>query len=88
MHCPYTSVTASMWSEWGSWSDCSETCQGGTRYRRRQCQNGNDCAGTNVVVEYCNTDRPCHGSEFSDIVETIIRQTTEVLQLKQFQVGA
>lgn len=55
--------SVSTWSAWGSWSDCSQTCQGGTRYRRRQCQNGNYCQGSNIAVEYCNSDRPCDGSK-------------------------
>ena len=59
-----TPISGSAWSEWGSWSDCSQTCQGGTRYRRRQCQNGNDCEGSNVLLEYCNSDVPCEESKF------------------------
>ena len=56
-------LSGSSWAEWGSWSGCSTTCQGGTRLRRRQCSNGNDCTGSNVEVQYCNSDIPCNGSE-------------------------
>ena len=52
-------LLAATWNTWGSWSECSQTCQGGTRFRRRTCQNGNLCNGTNVGVEYCKSNVPC-----------------------------
>ena len=47
------------WGGWGSWSGCSETCQGGTRFRRRNCRNGNICEGANNQVEFCNSEISC-----------------------------
>lgn len=49
------------WSNWGKWSDCSAKCGGGTRKRRRRCNNpkpkkgGKKCSGKNREVEKCNT---------------------------------
>ncbi len=54
-------LAAVEWASWGSWSGCSQTCQGGTRFRRRNCQNGNVCNGTSIDVEFCNHDVPCTG---------------------------
>ena len=64
----YKFMTGSSWGEWGSWGECSMTCQGGTRLRRRQCTNGNDCPGSNVEVQYCNTGTPCDGSKYFSLV--------------------
>ena len=49
------------WSKWGKWSDCSAKCGGGTRKRRRRCNNpkpkkgGKKCSGKNRELEKCNT---------------------------------
>ena len=42
------------WSAWSSWSSCSASCDGGTMYRTRRCNNhtpscgGSDCSGSNI----------------------------------------
>ena len=48
-----------MWSEWGSWDDCSADCDGGTRTRKRGCLNGaageaDGCPGSSQDEEQCN----------------------------------
>lgn len=43
------------WSDWGSWSSCSQTCNGGRRSRTRTCEDGADCEGSNIDIEQCNT---------------------------------
>ncbi len=59
------------YSEWQEWSECSLTCGGGTRHRRRLCDNpvpiqggrmcdGADDNGVEVVSEDCNVE-PCPG---------------------------
>ena len=54
------------WSEWGNWTECSVSCEGGTRMRSRVCDNpttegsGADCVGDDTDTEQCNTQRcPC-----------------------------
>jgi len=49
------------WSQWGQWSACSKTCQGGSRTRSRTCNKGagtSNCYGPLVHKELCNT-QPC-----------------------------
>ena len=31
------------WSEWGQWSPCTATCNGGMHYRSRECLGGSSC---------------------------------------------
>lgn len=55
------------YSEWSEFTDCSKTCEGGQKHRRRTCSNPspqlgvNDCAGLGRDVEYinCNSDIRC-----------------------------
>ena len=58
-HPPYSFSLASSWATWGSWSECSATCQGGTQIRHRTCQNGNYCPNADFQVQYCNSKIPC-----------------------------
>ena len=46
------------WGSWGSWSTCSQTCNGGIRYRTRSCVGGTTCTGSNIEKQRCNTN-PC-----------------------------
>ncbi|CAH3044521.1 unnamed protein product, partial [Porites evermanni] len=49
-----------MWSPWGSWSQCSKTCEHGTRKRTRLCNhpepafNGTFCAGIGHETQNCS----------------------------------
>ena len=43
-----------VWSSWGSWFPCSQTCGGGRRTRRRDCSIG-ACVGERVRSERCRT---------------------------------
>ena len=44
------------WSDWSSWDECSEECDGGIQSRSRQCQSGEegDCAGSATDEQQCN----------------------------------
>ncbi|XP_039512123.1 SCO-spondin [Pimephales promelas] len=50
------------WSVWSSWTDCSKSCGGGVRSRRRDCDrpirggDGDYCEGLRTEVVTCNTD--------------------------------
>ena len=47
------------WTDWTSWSDCSETCGDGSHYRIRHCANptpmygGKNCSGEPLHGESC-----------------------------------
>ncbi|XP_061570036.1 SCO-spondin [Cololabis saira] len=66
------------WSQWSNWTDCTKSCGGGMRSRRRSCDSpapegeGNYCEGLGTKVLSCNTDHcpvaPCSqvpGTAFS-----------------------
>lgn len=52
------------WGPWGAWDECTASCGGGYRSRRRKCDNpspqsgGQDCQGSNIDFEMCNIE-PC-----------------------------
>ena len=55
-----------VWNTWGSWRQCSKTCDTGTRRRERSCMgtnNTNDCTtdqgGVDHETESCNTQKCC-----------------------------
>ncbi len=56
-----------VWSSFGEWSTCTETCGGGTQQRTRTCTNprpangGADCVGNDFEPQPCNK-APCPGS--------------------------
>ncbi|XP_016091061.1 LOW QUALITY PROTEIN: SCO-spondin [Sinocyclocheilus grahami] len=49
------------WSDWSSWTDCSKSCGGGVKSRRRDCDrpvrggDGDYCEGLGTEVILCNT---------------------------------
>ena len=54
-------------SQWSNWTDCSETCFGGSRVRVRYCNNpfpkfgGKDCVGSRKEFQGCNEEIRCQG---------------------------
>jgi hypothetical protein len=54
---------------WSMWSECSETCDNGTRSRRRSCTNpaprqgGEICYGLREMIETC-VNEECSESKF------------------------
>ncbi|XP_076096227.1 coadhesin-like [Mytilus galloprovincialis] len=50
-----------VWGSWGSYGDCTHTCGGGKKARRRSCNNpvpsngGDDCSGDTYNIADCNT---------------------------------
>ncbi|KAM6977691.1 SCO-spondin [Aplochiton taeniatus] len=66
------------WEQWSNWTDCTKSCGGGIRSRRRDCNSpsqegeGDYCEGLGTEVISCNTDHcpvaPCSevpGTAFS-----------------------
>ena len=60
------------WSSWLEWSECSVSCEGGTKTRDRTCDNpapdtdGTPCAGSNTETTNCN-NKVCPGNLFTVI---------------------
>jgi hypothetical protein len=54
------------WSVWSDWSMCSRTCDRGTKYRQRRCQQprhgGATCRGDNKQIMDCYQE-PCYGNQ-------------------------
>ncbi|XP_017347550.1 A disintegrin and metalloproteinase with thrombospondin motifs 2 [Ictalurus punctatus] len=50
------------WGQWTKFGSCSRTCEGGVRFRTRQCDNpipangGRTCYGNNYEFQLCNTE--------------------------------
>lgn len=61
---------AGMWSNWGAYESCSETCQSNvntvpTQIRRRTCNGGTfgqTCPGSSVGTRNCSERAPCPGN--------------------------
>ncbi|XP_046996594.1 semaphorin-5A [Schistocerca americana] len=47
-----------LWSEWSSWSPCSEECGGGQQHRTRVCEDKpENCEGLSRMSRQCNTHK-------------------------------
>ncbi|PIK58828.1 hypothetical protein BSL78_04287 [Apostichopus japonicus] len=65
---PYCPIDGA-WSDYGDWSDCSQTCDTGVQIRERRCDNpppqhgGQNCTGVSREQKECRNRRPCpiHG---------------------------
>lgn len=64
--CLYTNIAVNkpyngQWSYWDAWSDCSVSCGGGVRTRKRSCtepppeNGGDDCVGVSIQSDTCNS---------------------------------
>ena len=48
-----------VWGPWSDWTECSKTCEAGSRHRGRQIEkeainNGTECTGEELEEEVCN----------------------------------
>ena len=48
-----------VWGPWSDWTECSKTCEAGSRHRERQIEkeavnNGTECTGEELEEEVCN----------------------------------
>lgn len=61
------------WGQWSNWMECTKSCGGGVRSRKRECDSpspegeGSFCEGLGTEVIACNTDH-CPGT-FTKCVE-------------------
>ena len=57
-------LVAGSWGSWDSWTDCTVTCNGGTKQRERECDDpqaandGTPCYGDDLQIITCNS-QPC-----------------------------
>ncbi|XP_056307202.1 SCO-spondin-like [Danio aesculapii] len=64
------------WSDWSSWTDCSRSCGGGVKSRRRDCDrpirtaDGDQCEGLDTEVTLCNTQH-CPVSSCSHVYGSV-----------------
>lgn len=69
------------WNQWGHWSGCSKSCDGGWERRMRTCQGvaitGQQCEGTGEEVRRCSEQR-CPGEN-----ELRLSQQKNVVTLKK-----
>ena len=52
------SVTDNVWSNWGEWTGCSKSCDGGVQTRIRKCmynKSKSKCKGEPIEHRECNT---------------------------------
>ena len=66
-HCNETPVSC-VWSSWHEESECSTTCNGGTKPLKRvinqpALHGGEDCQGNDTKIEECNLE-PCPGRRY------------------------
>lgn len=56
------------WNPWSNWTDCSLSCATGTQTRTRAFEpaqhGGDDCIGSDLDTQFCNT-QPCPGERLS-----------------------
>ena len=62
----YSFLVDGNWGPWSIFGECSKTCGGGMKYRKRNCDNpspangGKDCQGSSDEAQHCNV-HPCAG---------------------------
>ncbi|XP_057304821.1 uncharacterized protein LOC130641845 isoform X1 [Hydractinia symbiolongicarpus] len=68
-----------VWGDWSQWTVCNKGCSSGTRKRHRFCNqpipkhNGNDCSGSRLQEENCNTD-PCPIGRSCKAIKMILKK--------------
>ncbi|XP_015209797.2 SCO-spondin [Lepisosteus oculatus] len=64
------------WGMWSNWTECSKSCGGGVRSRRRECDSpspegdGDYCEGLRTEVSSCNTEH-CPVPPCSEVPSTV-----------------
>lgn len=80
------------YSDWSEFTDCTKTCGGGQKSRRRSCTNpppqngGKDCASLGTDTEYadCNVDVSCPGKKRAEMSQiSAVHENTKFL-LKRY----
>ena len=72
------------WSSWSSWPNCNKPCNGGSKTRKRLCNNpepangGRDCEGSATESQSCNPN-PCPGLLSSMLYCFTIRKSKSLI---------
>ena len=66
-----------VWSEYGEWGACSETCGKGTQQRTRQCDHPDcwdniDCVGSDTETQACTIQgKSCNDSNNQNVTHQV-----------------
>ena len=78
--CSIVEECEGVWGEWHSWSQCSGTCDAGTRRRSRTCATKSaQCEGDATETKKCDTLVPCSGtwSEWDEMFQVLWRRNAK-----------
>lgn len=73
------------WNQWGHWSGCSKSCDGGWERRMRICQGaavtGQQCEGTGEEVRRCSEQRCPGEKQISLLIFYTIKYVFQLTQM-------
>ena len=80
-------VVDCVWTEWGTWGSCSQTCGGATQLRSRRVmtheENGGDsCTGDSSELQVCGTENCPQGKYICNTYN--INNTSQTFLIKNF----
>ena len=72
----FVSLVDCRWGNWGTWTECTKTCGGGTRQGVRKIEaeaknGGVPCTGSTIRTATCNT-QSCPGNEIAKLQNLLL----------------